>query len=386
MSSVLPVYNPDIITSDPFIRGEGCYLYGASGKRYLDFGSGVAVSSLGHQHPALIKTLQEQATKLWHCSNWYHIPPQEAAAKALTDNTFADYVFFCNSGAEANECAIKIARRRYIAQGKYRIITTKKSFHGRTLTEVSSKNDYSFGPVIPSFDYVNYGSIEYIERSLTNESTAILVEPIQGEGGIHPATLKYLKDLRKFANEHSLTLIFDEIQTGIGRTGKLFAYEWAEIEPDIVTSAKGLGSGFPVGACLVSENSLTNFNKGMHGSTYGGNHLATSIVKTIIDIVTKPGFLHGVDVNARSLWYKLVKLVEKYPSIFPTVRGAGLMLGLKCVEENITVARQIAEKGLLVIPAGDNVIRLLPPLIIEEQHIIEAINILTDYAINQTKN
>jgi acetylornithine/N-succinyldiaminopimelate aminotransferase len=379
-SSILPVFSPMPVA---FRHGEGVYVYDTQGKRYLDFGSGVAVNVLGHQHPALIQALEEQGRALWHCSNWYQVPNQERAAKVLTDNSFADYAFFGNSGAEAIECGIKMVRRYFSTQdrsNRYTIVVCTRAFHGRTTGAMAATGAVGCGPSLPGFHYIPYNDTDALKDALNTTVAAVLIEPIQGEGGVFPADIAYIKTARALTKEKGILLFLDEIQTGIGRTGKFFAYEWADIVPDVLASAKGLGGGFPVGVCLATKEAAKGMDKGSHGSTFGGNPLGMRIVLAVLDEVLKKGFLENVDDIARYLWQALVDLTKHYPSVFPLVRGAGLLLGLKCKDNHRTVAEHLLHKGLLVIPAGDNVIRLIPPLIITKSHVDEAIAILKEYA------
>jgi len=379
--AVMPTYGR---TNIAFQSGEGAWLQGADGRRYLDFGSGIAVCSLGHCHPRLVKALQDQAAQLWHVSNLYESPGQTALAEKLVQNSFADTVFFSNSGAEALEGALKIARRYQqmaVSQpDRYRVITVSQAFHGRTLATLaagdSEKNCMGFAPLVEGFDTVPFGNLNALRAAITAETAAILVEPIQGEGGIRVADHDYLRGLRAAADEFGLLLIFDEVQTGMGRTGHLFAYEAAGIAPDIMALAKGLGSGFPVGAILASEKAASAMAPGSHGSTFGGNPLAMAVANTVLDIMLQDGFLaHVQEVSAR-LEAGLQKLVETYPAIFTEVRGVGLMRGLKCGPTHSDLIAKATENGLLTVPAADNVIRLLPPLVISAEEVDTAIAIL----------
>jgi acetylornithine/N-succinyldiaminopimelate aminotransferase len=354
-----------------FDRGEGAWLYATDGRRFLDFGAGIAVTALGHAHPHLVAALKAQAEKLWHCSNLYRVAGQEKLAERLVANSFADTMFFCNSGAEAMECAVKTARRFHQAQGakdKYRVITARGAFHGRTLAMISAggqeKHLDGFAPKVDGFDQVAFGNTNEMRAAVGPTTAAIVVEPILGEGGIVPADPEYLRRLRAIADEFGLLLIFDEVQTGMGRTGKLFAHEWAGVKPDIAAVAKGLGGGFPVGACLATERAAKFMTPGTHGSTFGGNPLAMAAANAVLDVILAPGFLAGVEKAAAALWAKLTPLVAKYPKVFAELRGKGLMIGLKCVKPNGEVVAKFMEHGLLTVVAGDNSVRLLPPLII----------------------
>jgi acetylornithine/N-succinyldiaminopimelate aminotransferase len=352
-----------------FDRGDGAWVYATDGRRFLDFGAGIAVNVLGHAHPHLVAAVQAQAAKLWHCSNLYRIEGQEKLATRLVERSFADTVFFCNSGAEAMECAIKTARRFHQAQGakdKYRVITARGAFHGRTLATIAAggqdKHLDGFAPKVDGFDQVAFGNLNETRAAITPQTAAIVVEPVQGEGGIIPADEHYLKGLRAVADEFGLLLIFDEVQCGLGRTGKLFAHEWAGVTPDVMALAKGLGGGFPVGACLATERAAQFMTAGVHGSTFGGNPLAMAAANAVLDIVLADGFLDRVNATADHLWQLLEELVAKHPRVFSTVRGKGLMIGLKCVVPNGDVVGRAFANGLLTVVGGDNVLRLLPPL------------------------
>jgi acetylornithine/N-succinyldiaminopimelate aminotransferase len=380
ISPVMPTYARVDVA---FERGEGAWLYATDGRRFLDFGAGIAVNALGHAHPHLVAALQAQAAKLWHCSNLYRIEGQEKLAARLVEHSFADTVFFCNSGAEAMECAIKTARRFHQAQGdkgKYRIITARGAFHGRTLATIAAggqaKHLDGFAPAVDGFDQVAFGNLNETRAAITPQTAAIIVEPIQGEGGIVPATADYLKGLRAVADEFGLLLIFDEVQCGLGRTGKLFAYEWSGVAPDIMALAKALGGGFPVGACLASKRAAKFMTAGAHGSTFGGNPLAMAAANATLDILLGEGFLDHVRATAAHLWTLLRALVAKYPKIFSEVRGQGLMIGLKCLPPNGDVVNRALANGLLTVVGGDNVLRLLPPLTIGAAEAEAAVAIL----------
>jgi len=361
-----------------FESGEGVYLKATDGRRFTDFGSGIAVVALGHAHPRLVQALTEQAGKLWHVSNLYHIPVQERLAQRLVDNTFADCVFFCNSGAEAVEAGLKIMRRYHQENGRpdrYRVITCTNSFHGRTLTTVAaSKNEkhmQGFAPMPDGFDQVPLGNLNELRAAITEQTAGIIVEPVQGEGGIHVAGDGYLRALREAADEFGVLLMFDEVQTGVGRTGKLFAYEWSGVEPDVMSVAKGLGGGFPVGACLANEKAGGAMAPGSHGSTFGGNPLAMSVADAVIDELLKPGFLDHVDEMAGYLRGKLEDAVAAHPKVLKEVRGKGLLMGIECHVTNGDVVNGLFDRNVLVVPAGGNVVRFIPPLIVEESHIDE---------------
>jgi acetylornithine/N-succinyldiaminopimelate aminotransferase len=372
-----------------FERGEGVYLYATNGRRYLDFASGVAVNSLGHCHPHLVAALKAQAEKLWHCSNLYRIPGQEKVARRLIERSFADTVFFCNSGAEAMEGVIKVMRKYHHETGnpqRYRIIVAGGAFHGRTLATLAAggqeKHLKGFTPVVEGFDRVTYGDLDEVRAAIGRETAGILVEPIQGEGGIRPAPKDYLRSLREIADNAGLLLAFDEVQTGNGRTGKLFAHEWAGIAPDVMGTAKGLGSGFPIGAILATAKAAVGMTAGTHGSTFGGNPLAVAVADAVLDVLLGEGFLDHVVRMGELLSAELGKLVERHPKALEEVRGVGLMLGLKCRAPYAEVVKALVEHGLLTVAAGDNVVRMVPPLIVEPQHITEAIDSL-DRALRQ---
>jgi acetylornithine/N-succinyldiaminopimelate aminotransferase len=384
ITPVLPTYARADIA---FVRGEGASLYAEDGTRYLDFGGGIAVNALGHAHPHLVKTLTEQAGKLWHTSNLYRIPDQERLAKRLVDATFADTVFFGNSGVEAIEASIKMARRYQYKNGhpeRFRTITFEGAFHGRTLAAIAAggqaKYLEGFGPKTDGFDQVPFGDIEAVKKAIVPETAAILIEPVQGEGGLRPATPEFLRALRKLCDEHDLMLIFDEVQTGVGRTGKLFAHEWSGVTPDIMAIAKGIGGGFPLGACLATERAAAGMTAGSHASTFGGNPLAMAVGNAVLDIVLAPGFLDHVEKVANFARQQLAGLVAAHPKVFEDVRGEGLMLGLKMRVSNTEFIGRLFAHRMLAVGAGDNVVRLLPPLIIEEGDMREALGLLSETA------
>lgn len=364
-----------------FESGEGAWLTTQDGKRFLDFNSGIAVNALGHAHPHLVKAVQEQAGKFWHCSNLYRIAGQERLAERLVANSFADLAFFCNSGAEALECAIKTARRYHQAGGrpeKYRIITASNAFHGRTLATLAAggqaKHLEGFGPTVEGFDHVPFGNLNEARAAVTAETAAVLVEPVQGEGGLAVASADYLKGLRAMADEFGLLLIYDEVQCGMGRTGHLFAYEESGVAPDIMSLAKALGGGFPVGACLATAQAAERMTPGTHGSTFGGNPLAMAAANAVLDVMLEDGFLDRVNAAAQTLRAGLGRLVSAYPGVFSEVRGRGLMLGLKCQVPNGDVVAKLIDHGMLTVVAGDNVLRLLPPLTITDSDIEAALD------------
>jgi acetylornithine/N-succinyldiaminopimelate aminotransferase len=374
-----PLYSTFARADVAFVRGEGAWLYTAEGDAYLDLMGGVAVNALGHAHPRLVEALKAQAEKLWHVSNIFQIPEQEAVAQKLVDLTFADKVFFCNSGAEAMECAIKTARRWHFVNGRperVRIITVEGAFHGRTLATLAAggQDKYleGFGPKAGGFDQVPFGDHEALKAAVGPETAAILVEPIQGESGVRPIPPQCLRGLRELCDQHGILLIFDEVQTGMGRTGKLFAHEWAGITPDIMAVAKGIGGGFPLGACLATEDAASGMTAGTHGSTFGGNLLAMAAAGAVIDIVAEPAFLEAVRDRGLRLKQKLARLVDTYPTVFETVRGEGLMIGLKCRKPAGDMVAAMRARKLLCVGAGDNVVRFLPPLNLTESEIDEA--------------
>ncbi len=364
-------------------RGEGVYVYDTDGRRYLDFLAGIAVNSLGHAHPHLVGALTEQANRLWHCSNIFEIPGQERLAERLVAATFADTAFFANSGAEAIECGIKMIRKYHHEAGnpeKYSIICVSDAFHGRTLTTIfaagQEKLVKGFGPAVPGFNHVAFGNLNELRAAITDETAGILVEPVQGEGGIRAADDDYLAGLRKTADEFGLLLMYDEVQCGVGRTGKLFYHEWSGAAPDIMAIAKGIGGGFPVGACLATERAASGMTAGTHGSTFGGNPLAMAIGNAVLDVVLEEGFLDRVNQVADVLWQRLEALVAAHPKVFTAISGRGLMIGVTCAVPNQEMIAGLREAGLLVGQSGGNMIRLLPPLTIDEAHVHEAVGIL----------
>jgi acetylornithine/N-succinyldiaminopimelate aminotransferase len=373
MSALLPTYARSGLT---FARGEGAFLFDESGERYLDFSSGIAVTALGHAHPRLVAALNEQAQKVWHVSNLYNIAEQERLGQRLCDATFADRVFFANSGAEAVEAAIKCARRYHFANGapeRYRLITFEGAFHGRTLATIAAggqaKHLEGFGPPVDGFDQVAALDIDVVKNAISDQTAGVLLEPIMGEGGMREVPYRFLQDLRALCDEEGLLLILDEVQSGVGRTGRFYAHEWAEITPDIMSSAKGLGGGFPVGACLTTEAVGQAMVPGTHGSTFGGNPLAMAVGNTVLDVVLEPGFLEHVAQMGLRLKQRLAGLADEHSEIIAEVRGQGLMMGLQCKPQNIELVAALRERGMLTVPAGDNVVRLLPPLIVGEEEV-----------------
>ena len=365
-----------------FKEGSGCYLISTDNKKYLDFGGGIAVNSLGHCHPKLVNALQEQASKLWHTSNLYHSSLQEKYAEQLCKNTFADKVFFTNSGVEAIEAGIKVVRSFHSYHKNFHkknIITFEGAFHGRTFAALSAQQNKKyfegFEPLMPGFLKVPFNDLINFKKNIDENIGAVLLEPIQGEGGIRPFDLKFIEEVRKICDKNNILFFLDEVQSGFGRSGKLFSYEWTKIEPDILASAKGIASGFPFGACLSTEKACIGMTKGKHGSTYGGNPLAISVATEVIEIISNKNFLNSVDKNARYFWRKLKNIEKKFDEIIE-VRGAGLLLGIKVKSDNIIISNLLTENGLLNVPANDSVIRLAPPLIITESEIDEALKII----------
>ena len=380
MSAILETYSRRQLS---FSHGKGCYLFSTSNEKYLDFVSGIAVNALGHCHDHLVKTMQNQAEKLWHVSNAFEIPEQEKLAKRLVKNTFADHVIFMNSGAEATEASIKIARKYFYEKGqknKNRIITFKGAFHGRTLASLFAANNpdhtKGFEPKVDGFDQVDFGDHEGLKNTINKNTAAIMVESIFGEGGIKVIPSECLIGLRKICDENDLLLILDEVQCGIGRTGKFFAFEWSDIQPDIVPIAKGIGGGFPIGACLVNKKAGSGMKPGSHGSTFGGNPLAMSIGNAVLDIIFEKNFLENVISLGNYFEEQLFKVKKKFPHIIEDVRGRGLLKGIKLKVENLTFINHLFEHKLLVVKASENVVRLLPPLIVNKNEIDEAISII----------
>ncbi len=376
ITPILPTYSRADVA---FERGEGPWLIATTGERYLDFGSGIAVNSLGHSHPHLVKTLQEQAAKLWHTSNLYQMPEGRRLAERLIAATFADTVFFCNSGAEANEAAIKMARKFHASHGhpeRFRIITFEGAFHGRTLATIAAggqkKYLEGFGPKVDGFDQVPFGDHEALKAAITPQTAAIMIEPIQGEGGLRPVPAQCLRGLRALCDEHGLLLIMDEVQTGVGRTGKLFAHEWSGITPDIMSIAKGIGGGFPMGACLATEAAAVGMTAGTHGTTFGGNPLAMAVGNAVLDVVLAEGFLDHVNALSISFKQKLAAFADSHPRVVEGVRGEGLLTGIKTRVPNTEFQAAARAAGLLSVGAGDNVVRLIPPLTITEADLSEA--------------
>ncbi len=381
---MIPALLPNYTRADlAFERGEGAWLWTVDGRRFLDFGSGIATASLGHGHPHLAKAIAEQAAKVMHVSNLYRIPQAEKLAERLVAATFADSVFFCNSGAEANEGMIKMMRRAMFDAGKperYRIICFEGAFHGRTLATLAATGNehylHGFGPVVEGFDHVPFGNMNAVRDKIGPNTCGIIVEPIQGEGGVRPADPRFLQDLRAVCDEQGLILGMDEVQSGMGRTGKLFAHEWAGITPDVMSSAKGIGGGFPLGAVLAKEQFAKALVPGTHGTTYGGNPLACAAGNAVLDVILAPGFLAEVDRKGRMLGSELTKIAAEFPTVFVDARGQGLLRGMKCALPQGDVQRACVAEGLMAITAGDNVLRLAPPLVVTDEDIGQAVVLL----------
>jgi acetylornithine/N-succinyldiaminopimelate aminotransferase len=376
-SHLLPTYARVDLT---FERGEGPWLFATNGERYLDFTAGVAVNALGHAHPQLIAALSAQAAKLWHVSNLFRIPEAERLAERLCAETFADLVFFCNSGAEAMEASIKVARKYQYASGhpeRFRIITFEGAFHGRTLATLAAggqkKYLEGFGPVVEGFDQVPFGDLEAVKKTIGPETAAILIEPIQGEGGVRVVPTPFLRALRELCDQHGLALVFDEVQTGVGRSGSFFAYQRCGVEPDVMGIAKAIGGGFPLGACLATAEAGKGMTPGTHGSTFGANPLAMAVGNAVLDVVLAPGFLEKVQHSAILFRQRLAEIKDRHPGVVADVRGEGLLLGLVAACPNGELVEALRAEKLLAAAAGDNVVRMLPPLIIDEPEIAEAI-------------
>ena len=382
--SVLPTYSRAPLS---FVKGEGSWLIEQDGRRFLDLGAGIAVNALGHAHPALVAALTEQAGQLWHTSNLYEIPQQQELADRLVALSFADTVFFTNSGTEACELAVKMARKYFYDKGqsdRTEIITFSGSFHGRSSAGIaaagSEKMTKGFGPLLPGFKHIEFGDMEALGAAITDTTAAIMIEPVQGEGGIRPVPDADLKQMRALCETHGLLLIFDEVQCGVGRTGKMFAHEWAGVTPDIMMVAKGIGGGFPLGAVLATENAASGMTAGTHGSTYGGNPLGCAVGNAVVNIIGTDAFLDDVNRKAGLMRQKLEGLVASHPDVFESVRGSGLMLGLKCKATNSDVVAAGYRYEVITVPAADNVIRLLPPLNITDEDIAEAVSRLDQAA------
>jgi acetylornithine/N-succinyldiaminopimelate aminotransferase len=389
--AVIPALMPTYNRADlAFERGEGAFVWTGDGRRFLDFGSGIATSSLGHAHPHLVKAIADQAARVMHVSNLYRVPQAERLAARHVAASFADSVFFCNSGAEANEGMVKAVRRFHAETGRperYRMICFEGAFHGRTLAMLSATGNEKylagFGPRVDGFDHVPFGNMNAVRAAITRETAGVMIEPVQGEGGVRPAELRFLRELRAVCDEYGLLLALDEVQIGMGRSGKLWAHQWAGIEPDVISSAKGIGGGFPLGAILAKEHVARHLKPGTHGTTYGGNPLACAAGNAVLDIILADGFLERVDRVARYLWRGLGDLAQRMPEVVEEARGAGLLLGVKLRPEVVNTELQAAavEEGLLTVAAGMNVLRLAPPLIITEAEAEEALSLLARAAM-----
>jgi acetylornithine/N-succinyldiaminopimelate aminotransferase len=384
ITAVMPTYGRWDVAVD---HGEGCYLYATDGRKFLDFTSGIAVTSLGHCHPYLIEALTAQSKQLWHVSNLFQIPGQQKLAERLVANSFADTVFFNNSGAEAVELSLKVARKYQSETGhpeRYRIIGCHGSFHGRSFATLAAAGAEAylkgFGPVMDGFDHVAFNNLNEMRAAVTDETAAILVEPVQGEGGVRAPSAEYLKGLRAICDEFGLLLVFDEVQCGMGRTGKLFAHEWAGVPPDVMAVAKALGNGFPIGACLATEKAAVGMVAGSHGSTFGGNPLAVAAGNAVMDVMLEPGFFDRVQRVSRVLQDRLSTLVGAYPKLFAELRGSGLLLGIRCHVTAGDFVAKLRANGLLCLTAGENVLRILPPLIVGEAEIEEGMAVLNRVA------
>lgn len=376
--SVLPTYNRAPLS---FVKGEGSWLFEADGRRFLDLGAGIAVNALGHANPELASTLKAQADTLWHVSNLYNIPQQQELADRLVAATFADTVFFTNSGTESCELAVKMARKYWYDKGqpeRTTIITFDGSFHGRSSAGIaaagSEKMTKGFAPLLPGFRHLKFGDHDALKEAMkAPDVAAILIEPVQGEGGIRPLPEVCLKGIRALCDETGALMMLDEVQCGVGRTGKLFAHEWAGVTPDVMMVAKGIGGGFPLGAVLATEEAASGMTAGTHGSTYGGNPLGCAVGNKVMQIVSDPAFLDGVNAKANRFRQGLEALVDQHPTVFESVRGLGLMIGIKCKALNTDVVKAGYDAGILTVPAGDNVLRLLPALNIPDEDITESL-------------
>ncbi|MBI1180292.1 MAG: acetylornithine/succinylornithine family transaminase [Alphaproteobacteria bacterium] len=363
-----------------FERGRGSYLYTTEGEKFLDFCGGIAVTSLGHAHPHLVEALKAQAEALWHTSNLYRIPQQEKLAARLTEATFADLVFVCNSGAEAMECAIKTTRKYHYANGapqRYRIVTMEGAFHGRTLATIAAggqtKHLEGFGPRVEGFDQVPFGDLDALAKAIGPETAGVLFEPVRGEGGINAVPVELMGAILRLCDERGVLMVLDEVQCGVGRTGKLFAYQWSDVKPDVLATAKGLGGGFPIGACLATAEAAKGMVAGSHGSTFGGNPMACAVANAVLDVILAPGFLDRVEDLGGYLGQKLGALVARHPDILDGVHGIGLIRGVRCKVPAADVVAALRDRHVLTVGAGDNQVRLLPPLTVSEDEIDEAV-------------
>jgi len=384
ITAVMPTYGRWDVAVD---HGEGCYFYATDGRKFLDFTSGIAVTSLGHCHPYLIEAVAAQAQKLWHSSNLFQIPGQQRLAERLVANSFADTVFFNNSGAEAVELSLKVVRKYQSETGhpeRYRVIGCHGSFHGRSFATLAAAGAEGylkgFGPVMDGFDHVAFNNLNEMRAAVTDETAAILVEPVQGEGGVRAPSADYLKGLRAICDEFGLLLVYDEVQCGLGRTGKLFAHEWSGVAPDVMAVAKALGNGFPIGACLATEKAAIGMVAGSHGSTFGGNPIAVAAGNAVMDVMLEPGFFERVQKVSGLLQDRLATLVGAYPKLFAELRGSGLLLGIRCHVTAGDFVAKLRANGLLCLTAGENVLRILPPLIVGEAEIEEGLAILNQVA------
>jgi len=375
--ALMPTYNRADVAFD---RGDGSWLYATDGRRFLDFGSGIATSSLGHAHPHLVQAISEQAGRVMHTSNLYRVPGAERLAARFVEASFADSVFFCNSGAEANEGLVKIMRRAMHERGqseRYRVICFDGAFHGRTLAMLAATGNKKyltgFGPEVDGFDHVPFNNMNALRDAIGPQTAGVLIEPVQGEGGVRPASLDFLRDLRAACDEFGILLGMDEVQCGMGRTGKLFAHEWSGITPDVMSIAKGIAGGFPMGAILATEAAAAILTPGTHGTTFGGNPLACAAANAVLDVMLAPGFLADVDRKARRLWHALVDVCQEQPDVLEEVRGAGLILGLKARVPNMELQQAFMAEGLLTVAAGDNVVRLVPPLVLTDADVDTAV-------------
>ena len=384
ITAVMPTYGRWDVAVD---HGEGCYLYATDGRKFLDFTSGIAVTALGHCHPRLIEAVTAQAKKLWHVSNLFQIPGQQKLAERLVASSFADTVFFNNSGAEAVELSLKVARKYQSETGhpeRYRVIGCHGSFHGRSFATLAAAGAEAylkgFGPAMDGFDHVAFNNLNEMRAAVTDQTAAILVEPVQGEGGVRAPSADYLKGLRAICDEFGLLLVYDEVQCGMGRTGKLFAHQWAGVAPDVMAVAKALGNGFPIGACLATEKAAVGMAAGTHGSTFGGNPMAVAAGNAVLDLMLKPGFFERVQKVSGLLQDRLSTLVSAYPKLFVELRGSGLLLGIRCHVTAGDFVAKLRANGLLCLTAGENVLRILPPLIVGEAEIEEGLAVLNRVA------
>jgi acetylornithine/N-succinyldiaminopimelate aminotransferase len=385
IAALMPTYNRADLA---FEHGDGAWLYTEDGRAFLDFGAGIATSSLGHNHPQLVRAIAAQAARVMHVSNLYRVPQAERLAQRLVESSFADSVFFCNSGAEANEGMVKMMRRAMAQTGqpeRSRVICFDGAFHGRTLAMLAATGNpkylNGFGPAVEGFDHVPFNNMNALRNAIGPHTAGILVEPIQGEGGVRVGQLQFLRDLRATADEYGILLAMDEVQCGMGRTGRLFAHEWAGITPDVLSAAKGIAGGFPMGAILATEAVAQHLTAGTHGTTFGGNPLACAAANAVLDVMLAPGFLASVQARGQQLWTTLTQLTAEFADIFTEVRGAGLMLGLRCAGPCAPVQAALRDEGLLVVSAGEDVLRLVPPLVVTESDCTQAIAMIRRAAL-----